>query len=81
MYGEQFIKAPRSPSFPRRRESSGLEEKGIFVLLDSRLRGNDGLSQRPAKRLMQQRLLQLGQCGQLTAVEGFEALGFGGNRQ
>ena len=30
---------------------------GLLNQLDSRLRGNDGISQRPAKRLMQQRLL------------------------
>jgi hypothetical protein len=42
---------PKNPSFPRRRESSGLfnmpfdfvlAAQGIFILLDSRLRGNDG---------------------------------------
>jgi len=29
-------------SFPRRRESSGFKQNAFFVLLDSRLRGNDG---------------------------------------
>jgi hypothetical protein len=29
-------------SFPRRRESSGFGQKGIVILLDPRLRGDDG---------------------------------------
>src|SRR3989339_1134995 len=33
-------------------------------------------SQHPAERLMQQRLLQLIERGELALVEGFEALGF-----
>ena len=53
--------------------------------LDSRVHGNDEwenegdgkrASQRPAERLMQQRLLQIVQRGEFLLVEGFEALGF-----
>ena len=40
--GRQARKACRSPSFPRRRESSGHKTGYGRLLLDSRLRGNDG---------------------------------------
>ena len=51
---------------------------GIIYQLDSRLRGNDGrgYSQLPRESLMQQRLLQFVEGGELALVEGFEALGF-----
>ena len=64
---------------------SALQTLRVGLKLDSRIRGNDEwenggdgkrASQRPAERLMQQRLLQFVQRGEFLLVEGFEALGF-----
>ena len=50
------------------------------AVFECRNRRRPNRLQRPAERLMQQRLLQFVEDGELALVEGFEALGFGRQR-